>query len=74
MDCHMPEIDGYQAAQMIRKLDGSRATIPIVALTASAMSGDREKCLNAGMDYYLAKPFTIEDLNAAIAAALSKRS
>ncbi len=64
MDCQMPEMDGYQASEAIRKLDaGSRyAVIPIVAMTANAMKGDREKCLNAGMSDYLTKPIDPDEL------------
>jgi CheY-like chemotaxis protein len=66
MDVHMPEKDGFQATREIRKLENPDHRIPIIALTAIAMPGDRDKCIEAGMDDYLAKPFRKDDLFAII--------
>jgi len=63
MDCQMPILDGYDASRQIRSLEsGSNKRVPIVALTANALTGDRQKALDAGMDDYLAKPFRQEQL------------
>ncbi|GFD78044.1 hypothetical protein KUL118_09060 [Tenacibaculum sp. KUL118] len=64
MDCQMPEMDGFEATKRIREGEaGARyADVPIIALTANAMKGDKERCVSAGMDDYLSKPFDAEDL------------
>ena len=66
MDIQMPEMDGVSATAAIRKMDGPAASIPIIALTANAMKGDRETYLSQGMDDYVTKPIEPEDLSAAL--------
>jgi PAS domain S-box-containing protein len=66
MDCQMPIMDGLSAARAIRAAEGSGPRVPIVALTGNAMPGDREACVAAGMDDYLAKPFSLTALRAMV--------
>jgi CheY-like chemotaxis protein len=68
MDVQMPEVDGLQAAAVIRTMPGL-AGVPIIALTAHAMQGDRDRCLAAGMDDYLAKPLDMKKLIATVESA-----
>ena len=71
MDLQMPEMDGFQATAALRafeQLHGGH--VPVIALTAHALSGDREQCLSSGMDGYLAKPYSLEDLDRVLAEAM----
>ena len=67
MDMHMPVLDGLEASRRIRALDGAPALLPIIALTANAMPSDRQKCMAAGMNDFLSKPFEPDDLTAMLA-------
>ena len=74
MDCEMPEMDGYEATAEIRRRHSDGRRVPVVAMTAKAIQGDRERCLEAGMDDYISKPVRMEDLEAVLAKYASGNS
>ena len=67
LDCQMPIMDGYEATARIRQLEGDERRTPIVAMTASVMQGQRERCIASGMDDFLGKPLDLHRLQAALA-------
>ncbi len=74
MDWRMPVTDGLKCTLQIRELQEAQGQrVPIIAVTAHALSGDRERCLEAGMDDYLAKPFTLEQLQSKIQQWISSK-
>jgi len=75
MDCQMPVMDGFQATMRLRKREvGNSRRTPVIAMTAHVMAGDREACMRAGMDDYIAKPFKIEELKRVMERWLSENS
>ena len=66
MDVNMPELDGYSTTRIIRKMQTGQSRIPIIALTADAMKGDKERCLDSGMNNYISKPFKLEEIEAVL--------
>ncbi|MGO8055589.1 response regulator, partial [Rhizobium leguminosarum] len=66
MDVNMPEMDGFTTTRHIRQLPEPHCSLPVIALTADAMQGDREKCIEAGMNDYVTKPFRIEEIEAVL--------
>jgi signal transduction histidine kinase/DNA-binding response OmpR family regulator len=73
MDCQMPEMDGYEATRLIRQAESASNPSPyIIALTANALQGDREKCMAAGMNDYLTKPLRLSELESVLQRALLK--
>ena len=80
MDCHMPHLDGWQATRRIRAWAGDAdarlrraAALPIIALTAAALPEERQRCLEAGMTGFLAKPVKLAELHQALAALSGRR-
>jgi CheY-like chemotaxis protein len=67
MDCHMPEMDGFQATRELRRREPSGRRTPVIAMTAGVLDEDRERCLAAGMDDFVAKPVDLEDLRSTLA-------
>ena len=67
MDCQMPVMDGFEATAQIRSHPSIEIPPPIVAMTANALEGDRDRCIAAGMDGYIDKPISADDLQAALA-------
>ena len=75
MDCHMPEMDGFETTERIRQREQANGDhLPIIALTADAMTGDKERCLTIGMDGYVSKPVKLDDLFLVVESVLQRNS
>jgi CheY-like chemotaxis protein len=79
MDCQMPEMDGYEVTRRIRRWEKENAALGrtpayIIAVTAHALEGDRERCLSAGMNDYVTKPLHISQLDSALTRALRRKT
>jgi CheY-like chemotaxis protein len=73
MDCQMPEMDGYEATRRIRRREGAAPPVAVVAITADAMAGTREKCQEAGMNGYITKPVNLNELREALTRWLPQK-
>ncbi|HKB80446.1 MAG TPA: PAS domain S-box protein [Thermoanaerobaculia bacterium] len=73
LDCQMPDLDGYDVARAIRRMEGETMRVPIVAMTAHTAPGEREKCIEAGMDDYVSKPVTLQRLSEVLGRWLGRR-
>jgi CheY-like chemotaxis protein len=74
MDCHMPEMDGFETTRKIRSLSGEVKDVPIIALSASALDADRNACMDAGMDDFLSKPVQPDTLEKMISKYVVEQS
>jgi CheY-like chemotaxis protein len=74
MDLHMPGMDGLEATRAIRRLDGGRARVPVIALTADAFAETRKECEAAGLDDFIAKPVEVDVLAAVLERHMKRRA